>query len=148
MVNVGIVGGTGYSGVELIRLLASHPQVNIEVVTSRANSGKPVADTFQNLRDMPELCFSDPVTESYQNCDLVFFATPNTTAMGQAEAMLAKGIKIIDLAADFRIKDIELWEKWYGATHACPALVDQAVYGLPELNREAIKSANLVANPG
>ena len=81
MVNVGIVGGTGYSGVELIRLLSSHPQVNIEVVTSRANSGKPVAETFPNLRDMPKLCFSDPVTESYQNCELVFFATPNTTAM-------------------------------------------------------------------
>ncbi len=148
MVNVGIVGGTGYTGVELLRLLSAHPQVNIEVITSRSNAGKPVAEIFHNLRNMTGLRFSEPAVESYQNCDLVFFATPNTTAMEQAEALLSSGIKVIDLAADFRIKDVGLWEKWYGATHACPALVDQAVYGLPELNREAIKQANLVANPG
>ncbi len=148
MVNVGIVGGTGYSGIELLRLLSSHPQVNIEVITSRSNAGKPVAEEFQNLRDMAELRFSEPEIDSYQNCDLVFFATPNTVAMEQAEALLSAGIKIIDLAADFRIKDIGLWEKWYGATHTCPALVAQAVYGLPELNRDAIRDAVLVANPG
>lgn len=148
MVNVGIVGGTGYSGIELLRLLSSHPQVNIEVITSRSNAGKPVAEEFQNLRDMAELRFSEPEIDSYKNCDLVFFATPNTVAMEQAEALLSAGIKIIDLAADFRIKDIGLWEKWYGATHTCPALVAQAVYGLPELNRDAIRDAVLVANPG
>ncbi len=148
MVNVGIVGGTGYSGIELLRLLSSHPQVNIEVITSRSNAGKPVAEEFQNLRDMAELRFSEPEIDSYKNCDLVFFATPNTVAMEQAEALLSAGIKIIDLAADFRIKDIGLWEKWYGATHTCPALVAQAVYGLPELNRGAIRDAVLVANPG
>lgn len=148
MVNVGIVGGTGYAGIELLRLLSSHPQVNIEVITSRSNAGKPVAEEFQNLRDMAELRFSEPEIDSYQNCDLVFFATPNTVAMEQAEALLSAGIKIIDLAADFRIKDIGLWEKWYGATHTCPALVAQAVYGLPELNRDAIRDAVLVANPG
>lgn len=148
MVNVGIVGGTGYSGVELLRLLSSHPQANVEVVTSRANAGKPVAEVFQNLRDMSELRFSEPEIESYRNCELVFFATPNATAMGQAEALLSAGIGVIDLAADFRIKDVGLWEKWYGVTHACPGLVDQAVYGLPELYREAIKKARLVANPG
>ncbi len=148
MVNIGIVGGTGYSGVELLRLLSSHPQANVEVVTSRANAGRPVAEVFQNLRDMSELRFSEPEIESYRNCELVFFATPNATAMGQAEALLSAGIGVIDLAADFRIKDVGLWEKWYGVTHACPGLVDQAVYGLPELYREAIKKARLVANPG
>ncbi|MFV2031468.1 MAG: N-acetyl-gamma-glutamyl-phosphate reductase [Gammaproteobacteria bacterium] len=148
MVNVGIVGGTGYSGVELLRLLSSHPQANVEVITSRSNAGKPVAEVFHNLRNMPELRFSEPGVDNYQDCDLVFFATPNTTAMEQAEALLSADIKLIDLAADFRIKDIGLWEKWYGAKHACPGLVDQAVYGLPELNREAIRSASLVANPG
>ena len=148
MVNVGIVGGTGYSGVELLRLLSSHPLANVEVVTSRANAGRPVAEVFQNLRDMSELRFSEPEIESYRNCELVFFATPNATAMGQAEALLSAGIGVIDLAADFRIKDVGLWEKWYGVTHACPGLVDQAVYGLPELYREAIKKARLVANPG
>ncbi|TDJ29331.1 MAG: N-acetyl-gamma-glutamyl-phosphate reductase [Gammaproteobacteria bacterium] len=148
MVNVGIVGGTGYAGIELLRLLSSHPQVNIEVITSRSNAGKPVSEEFQNLRDMAELRFSEPEIDSYQNCDLVFFATPNTVAMEQAEALLSAGIKIIDLAADFRIKDIGLWEKWYGVTHTCPALVAQAVYGLPELNRDAIRDAVLVANPG
>jgi len=148
MVNVGIVGGTGYAGIELLRLLSSHPQVNIEVITSRSNAGKPVSEEFQNLRDMAELRFSEPEIDSYQNCDLVFFATPNTVAMEQAEALLSAGKKIIDLAADFRIKDIGLWEKWYGVTHTCPALVAQAVYGLPELNRDAIRDAVLVANPG
>lgn len=148
MINVGIVGGTGYTGVELLRILSSHPQVNVEVITSRSNAGKPVAEVFHNLRGMAELRFNEPGVDSYQNCDLVFFATPSNTAMEQAEALLSSGIKVIDLAADFRLKDIELWEKWYGVTHACPDLVDQAVYGLPELNRDAIRDASLVANPG
>lgn len=148
MLNVGIVGGTGYAGVELLRLLSSHPQVKVEVITSRSDAGKPVAEEFHNLRDMDGLRFVEPGIEAYQNCGLVFFATPNTIAMEQAESLLSAGIKVIDLAADFRIKDVGLWEKWYGATHACPALLDQAVYGLPELNRDAIRDASLVANPG
>ena len=148
MIKVGIVGGTGYTGVELLRLLVSHPQVKIEVITSRANSGTAVADLYPNLRGVVEHNFSEPEIGAYRDCDLVFFATPNTTAMKQAKELLAAGIQLIDLAADFRIKDIDVWEKWYGATHACPELVEEAVYGLPEINREAIKSANLVANPG
>ena len=148
MIKVGIVGGTGYTGVELLRLLVSHPQVKIEVITSRANAGTPVAELYPNLRGVIEHNFSEPEIEAYRNCDLVFFATPNTIAMQQAKELLAAGMKLIDLAADFRIKDIDVWEKWYGATHACPELVKEAVYGLPEMNREAIKSASLVANPG
>lgn len=148
MIKVGIVGGTGYTGVELMRLLANHPDVQIEVITSRSNAGTAVSDIYPNLRGRVDLPFAKPALESYKNCDLVFFATPNATAMLEAEALLEAGIKLIDLAADFRIKDIAVWEKWYGATHACPALVKQAVYGLPELNREAIRNANIVANPG
>jgi len=148
MIKVGIVGGTGYTGVELLRLLVSHPQVQIEVITSRANAGTPVADLYPNLRGVIPHNFSEPEIDAYRDCDLVFFATPNTTAMKQAAALLSAGIKVIDLAADFRIKDIDVWEKWYSATHACPELVEEAVYGLPEMNREAIKSARLVANPG
>jgi N-acetyl-gamma-glutamyl-phosphate reductase len=148
MIKLGIVGGTGYTGVELMRLLARHPAACVQVITSRSEAGKPVAELFPNLRGMVDLEFVAPQVDSYRECDLVFFATPNTTAMSQAEELLAAGIRVIDLAADFRIKDIPTWEQWYGATHACPALVEDAVYGLPELNREAIKKARLVANPG
>ena len=148
MIKVGIVGGTGYTGVELMRLLALHPQVSIEVITSRASAGAAVADLFPNLRGHIDLSFSEPDLEVYRDCDLVFFATPNTTAMKQAKALIAAGIRMIDLAADFRIKDIATWEKWYGASHACPDIVDRAVYGLPELNRETIRTAEVVANPG
>ena len=148
MLKIGIVGGTGYTGVELLRLLADHPEARVEVITSRSNAGTPVADIFPNLRGKFDIRYTEPDVDSYQNCDLVFFATPNTVAMGQAEALLTRGIRLIDLAADFRIQDIQTWEKWYGATHACPSLVEQAVYGLPELNRDGIKTARLVANPG
>ena len=148
MIRVGIVGGTGYTGVELMRLLVRHPQVQLEVITSRSQAGSAVAGMFPNLRGLVDLNFSEPATESYRDCDIVFFATPNTTAMSQAEELLESGVRLIDLAADFRIKHIPTWEQWYGATHACPALVEEAVYGLPELNREAIRGARLVANPG
>lgn len=148
MIKLGIIGGTGYTGVELMRLLALHPVARVEVITSRSEAGKPVAELFPNLRGLVDLVFVEPAIDTYRDCDLVFFATPNTTAMSQAEALLAAGIKVIDLAADFRIKDIPTWEQWYGATHACPALVEDAVYGLPEMNRAAIRKARLVANPG
>ncbi|MDH3857958.1 MAG: N-acetyl-gamma-glutamyl-phosphate reductase, partial [Gammaproteobacteria bacterium] len=148
MIKIGIIGGTGYTGVELMRLLAQHPHARVEVITSRSEAGNAVAELFPNLRGLVDLNFSEPAVDSYRDCDLVFFATPNTTAMNQAAELLAAGIRIIDLAADFRIKHVPTWEQWYGATHACPELVDEAVYGLPELNREAIRDARLVANPG
>jgi N-acetyl-gamma-glutamyl-phosphate reductase len=148
MIKIGIVGGTGYTGVELMRLLAQHPQAKVEVITSRSQAGSAVAGLFPNLRGMIDLNFSEPSVNSYRDCDLVFFATPNTTAMSQAVELLEAGVRVIDLAADFRIKHVPTWEQCYGATHACPELVDEAVYGLPELNREAIRGARLVANPG
>jgi len=148
MIQVGIVGGTGYTGVELLRLLANHPQAALRVITSRSEEGVAVADMFPNLRGRLELCFSVPDMGALKECDVVFFATPNGTAMKMARELLDAGVKVIDLAADFRIKDIALWEKWYGMSHACPELVAEAVYGLPEINRATIKGARLVANPG
>ena len=148
MINVGIVGGTGYTGVELLRLLVQHPEVNIQVITSRSEAGIEVAEIFTNLRGHINLKFSDPAESMLDTCDLVFFATPNGTAMQQTEALINANVKVIDLAADFRIKSIAEWEKWYGMKHACPDLVSEAVYGLPEVNRTQIKTARLVANPG
>lgn len=145
---VGIVGGTGYTGVELLRLLSIHPNITLTAITSRGEAGLPVADMFPSLRGYVDLAFTDPAKSNLQQCDVVFFATPNGIAMQQTRELLAAGVKVIDLAADFRIKDIAVWEKWYSMTHACPDLVEKAVYGLPEMNREAIKTAQLVANPG
>lgn len=147
-IKVGIVGGTGYTGVELLRLLAQHSHVEITAITSRGEAGQRVPDMFPSLRGHVELTFTDPAQADLKNCDLVFFATPNGIAMQQSQALLDAGVRVIDLAADFRIKDIPTWEKWYGMSHASPKLVTEAVYGLPEINREQIKTARLVANPG
>ena len=148
MKKIGIVGATGYTGVELLRLLTTHPEVEISYVTSRSNAGTRVDAMFPNLRGFIDLDFSDPDVDALAKCDLVFFATPNGVAMHHTPAILAAGGKVIDLAADFRIKDVSLWSKWYNMTHACPELLEEAVYGLPEINRELIKKARLVANPG
>lgn len=148
MVKVGIVGGTGYTGVELLRLLAAHPQAELCVITSRAEAGMPVSQMFPSLRKHVDLSFTHPDAAHLDQCDVVFFATPNGIAMQQARALLQAGVRVIDLAADFRLKDVAEWEKWYGMTHACPDLVAEAVYGLPEVNREKIGQARLIANPG
>lgn len=145
---VGIVGGTGYTGAELLRLLARHREVELAAITSRTEAGKPVSDLFPNLRGVTDLCFSDPDRADLTSCGLVFSATPNGVAMTQAEALLESGARVIDLAADFRIRDRATWERWYQMTHASPALLEEAVYGLPELYRERIRGARLVANPG
>lgn len=145
---VGIVGGTGYTGVELLRLLVQHPEVELAAVTSRSEAGQQVHSLYPNLRGHLDLPFSEPSLDTLGSCDLVFFATPNGVAMKMVPELLDKGVKVIDLAADFRIKDIPTWEQWYGQTHACPQAVEDAVYGLPEVNRDAIAKARLVANPG
>jgi len=148
VIKVGIVGGTGYTGVELLRLLATHPMADVQVVTSRAEKGLRVDSVYPSLRGFNDLCFVEPLLSNLTACELVFFATPNATAMHMTKDLLASGVKVIDLSADFRLKDVAVWEKWYGAKHVCPELLEQAVYGLPETNREQIKAANLVANPG
>jgi N-acetyl-gamma-glutamyl-phosphate reductase len=148
MIKVGLVGGTGYTGVELLRLLVQHPGVELVAITSRGDAGAPVAAMFPSLRGRLDLKFSDPAEAPLHSCDLVFFATPNGIAMQQAPALLDAGVRVIDLAADFRIQEVAVWEKWYGMRHACPDLIAEAAYGLPELNREKIRAARLVANPG
>lgn len=147
-IKVGIVGGTGYTGVELVRLLSNHPYAALKSITSRGEAGQRVSDLFPSLRGFVDLTFSDPTLTDLGGCDVVFFATPNGIAMQQVRKLLDAGVKVIDLAADFRIKDVSVWEQWYGMPHACPDLVDEAVYGLPEINRAQISSARLVANPG
>ena len=148
MIRAGIVGGTGYTGVELLRFLSRHPEVDLMAVTSRAQQGKPVAAVFPSLRGVTELVFSDPETAALKKCDLVFFATPSGTAMHRVPDLIEAGINVIDLSADFRLRDKDEWERWYGREHACPDYLSKAVYGLPEVNRAEIRTAQLIANPG
>lgn len=148
MVKVGVVGGTGYTGVELLRLLAQHPEADLRAITSRGEAGLKVADMFPSLRGRVNIAFETPQAANLADCDVVFFATPNGIAMSQARELVGAGVRVIDLAADFRIADVAEWEKWYGLSHAAPEMVAEAVYGLPEVNRDKIRSARLVANPG
>ncbi|HEU4352799.1 MAG TPA: N-acetyl-gamma-glutamyl-phosphate reductase [Burkholderiales bacterium] len=148
MIRAGIVGGTGYTGVELLRLLAQHPGVELKAITSRKEAGTPVARMFPSLRRRVDLAFSEPSARALAGCDVVFFATPNCVAMGEARAVLEGGARIVDLSADFRLHDVAEWERWYKTKHAAPELIREAVYGLPEMNREQLRRARLVANPG
>ena len=147
-IKVGIVGGTGYTGVELLRLLAIHPDVELTAITSRGEAGMPVADMFPSLRGFVDLAFSDPASANLSHCDVVFFATPHGVAMSQAQILLDAGVKLIDLAADFRLQDIAVFERWYKMPHSCPDILSNAVYGIPELYRERIQSAQVIGNPG
>jgi N-acetyl-gamma-glutamyl-phosphate reductase len=148
MITAGIVGGTGYTGVELLRLLARHSEVKLAAITSRGDAGTAVADMFPSLRGATDLAFVDPAQAPLDRCDVVFFATPNGICMQQVRPLLDAGVRVIDLAADFRIRDIPTWESWYKMEHACPDLVADAVYGLPEMYRSRVRTARLVANPG
>lgn len=148
VISVGIVGGTGYTGVELLRLLLRHSQVQVRILTSRTEAGKRVADMFPSLRGHTALEFSDLDLDQLAQCDVVFFATPHGVAMQHVEKLIAAGTKVIDLAADFRLQDLVQFEKWYGMQHSCPAILKDSVYGLTELNREKIKQAQVIGNPG
>ncbi len=156
LLDVGIIGGTGYTGIELLRLLASHPRARVSVITSREEAGIPVAELFPSLRGVcasrssreQALIFTDPAAADVAACDLIFSATPGGVAMKHARSLMADNVKLIDLSADFRLRDVAVWERWYGLRHACPELVNEAVYGLPEVHRESIKTARLIANPG
>jgi len=147
-IKIGIVGGTGYTGVELLRLLAIHPYAELTAITSRGEAGMPVADMFPSLRGYIDLVFTDPASSNLTDCDVVFFATPHGVAMSQAQALLDANVKVIDLAADFRLQDTAVFEKWYKMLHSCPDILREAVYGIPELYREQIKSAQVIGNPG
>lgn len=147
-IKIGIVGGTGYTGVELIRLLARHPKADLKTITSRGEAGIRVDAIFPSLRGVSDLAFSSPDEATLEECDLVFFAAPNGISMHRARPLLDRGVRVIDLAADFRLQDAKEWQRWYGMPHACPDLLAEAVYGLPEVNRERIRAARLIANPG
>ncbi|WP_293763106.1 N-acetyl-gamma-glutamyl-phosphate reductase [uncultured Aquitalea sp.] len=148
MIKVGIVGGTGYTGVELLRLLAGHPEAQVVAVTSRKEAGMKVAEMFPSLRGRVDVAFSAPDDTPLTACDVVFFATPHGVAMAQARELLAAGVKVIDLAADFRLKDPAVFQQWYAMEHGCTDLLAEAVYGLPEVNREALKTARVVGMAG
>ncbi len=148
MIKVGIVGGTGYTGAELLRLLAQHPHVQVTALTSRKEAGMRADALFPHLRGHCELQFEAPEIERLKQCDAVFFATPHGTAMQMAPALVAAGVRVIDLSADFRLKDVAVFKRWYALDHSCPDLLAEAVYGLPEIHREQIRSARVVANPG
>ncbi|MBL4821574.1 MAG: N-acetyl-gamma-glutamyl-phosphate reductase [Gammaproteobacteria bacterium] len=148
MVKVGIIGAAGYTGVELLRLLATRPDVSLEVVTSRELRGTAVATMFPSLRGHIDLKFVAPDAAELGQCDVVFFATPHGVAMHTVPDLLEQGVRIVDLSADFRLQDVAVWERWYNTTHHCPELIKEAVYGLPEVNRQQIKGARLVAAPG
>ena len=148
MIKVGIVGGTGYTGIELLRLLLPHPEVSVELISSRGEAGRRLDALFPTLRSHTDLVFTDPAKADWTRCDVVFFATPHNVAMNTVPALVSDGVRVIDLSADYRLRDVALWESWYGETHASPALCATAVYGLPEMNRAAIKEASLVACAG
>lgn len=148
ILKVGIVGATGYTGVELLRLLVGHEQVDIHVVTSDSEKDNYVTDVFPSLSGYLDLKFSEHESTELIECDVVFFATPHATSMYKIPELLNANVKIIDLSADFRLQDAEQWQHWYGVEHAAPKLLKSAVYGLPEVNRDLISKADLVANPG
>jgi N-acetyl-gamma-glutamyl-phosphate reductase len=147
-IKIGIVGGTGYTGVELLRILAQHPQAEVRAITSRTEAGVRVADMFPSLRGHVDLTFTDTSGARLEQCDVVFFATPHGVAMREAQRLVDAGVRIIDLAADFRLQDLTEWKRWYKLDHAAPGLVPESVYGLPEINRAAIRKARIVGNPG
>jgi [amino group carrier protein]-6-phospho-L-2-aminoadipate/5-phospho-L-glutamate reductase len=149
MFRIGIVGGTGYVGSEILRLLLLHPQVEVTMVTSRQTAGEYVFNIHPNLRGITQLKFVPlSIAEIQNNCDLVFTATPHGGSMNLVPRLLETGIKVIDMSADFRLKEPGAYDKWYGWTHTNPELLKEAAYGLPELHREEIKKARLVACPG
>lgn len=147
-IQVGIVGGTGYTGVELLRLLANHPNADVKMITSRSEEGVSVADMYPNLRGVYDLHFTVPDVVQLKTCDVVFFATPHGVAMSMAAELIAADVKVIDLAADFRIKDLSIWQQWYGQEHTGADLMQDVAYGLPEYYRDGIKQAKIIANPG
>src|SRR5512136_856215 len=146
---IGIIGGTGYVGSELLRLLLLHPQVEVTMVTSRQTVGEYIFNIHPNLRGITQQKFVPiDINELQKNCDLVFTATPHGGSVNLVPKLLEVGLKVIDMSADFRLKNPQDYEKWYGWKHAHPELLKEAAYGLPELHRDEIKKARLIACPG
>ena len=149
MISVGIIGASGYTGEELVKILQNHPDVKIQSLTSRSHTGKKINEVF-DLKKPITGEFKSPSIENLLDCDVVFFATPNGIAMDMANELLNNNIRIIDISADFRLKNVNTWEEWYGVKHTSPSLLSQSIYGLPEIpgQKEKIRKASIVANPG
>lgn len=151
-ISVGIVGGTGYTGVELLRILSRHPLVIVKYLTSRSEAGKSVSEIFPSLRGVCDLAFCDMTDETMammaRDCDVVFFATPHGVAMAHTPALVEQGVKVIDLGADFRLQSLDEFEQWYGMAHTCPDILKDSVYGLTEVTRAKVATAKVIANPG
>jgi len=148
MINVAIIGASGYTGVELVRILCNHPQVNLTAATSRQYANQPLGQVFPNLRKKTNLiCENLTTDELCARADFFFTAVPHKTAMNIVPDLLAAGKKVVDLSADFRLRDVSAYEQWY-QPHSAAELLKEAVYGLPELYREKIRTARLIANPG
>ncbi len=148
MISAGVIGGSGYAGLELIRIISAHPEVELSVVTSRAENGKSIELLHPGLLPKSKLRLTDIDDPNLLKCDIVFFATPHGVAMKNALRFVEAGVRVVDLSPDFRLKNLNEWKKWYSMDHSCPTLVDAAVYGLPEANRSLIREAPIVANPG
>lgn len=148
MIKVAIAGASGYTGLELLRLLIKHPHVEITAITSEKHQGQKLADVFPSFGGFSELLFQSLTSGIADECDILFLALPHTTAMNQIPAFLKGNCRVIDLSADFRLKSQVTFEQWYSVPHEQKEALDQAVYGLPELHRDSIRSAKLVANPG
>ncbi len=149
MIKVGILGGTGYAGIELIRLLLKHDKVKLERVVSKSYAGKRLAEVYPNLEGICDLvCCELDVEDIANSCDVVFTALPHGASVEIIPSLFEKGLKVIDLSGDFRYNDAAVYEKWYGQPHTNPELLEESVYGLCEMHREKIKTARLVGNPG
>lgn len=149
MISVGIVGASGFTGEELVKLLLKHPDVSLDVLTSRTHAGKQLSDCIEIDKNIDKK-FLEPTIDNLSHCDVVFFASPNGVAMDMARDLVKNDIRLVDISADFRIPNANVWEKWYGQKHTCPELIEQSEYGLPEMKnqREKITNAKIIANPG
>lgn len=149
MIRAGIIGSTGYAGGELVRILTGHKDVEIKWFGSRSYIDKKYADVYRNMFQIVDaVCMDDNMEELAEQVDVIFTATPQGLCASLVNEDILKKVKIIDLSADFRIKDVKVYEKWYGISHKSPQFIDEAVYGLCEINREKIRGARLIANPG
>ena len=145
--NVGIVGGSGYAGEELLSLVSNHQFMNLQAVSSRDFEGQQVSSIFESFSD-PDVIFLRPTDDKFLECDVVYFCTPHGISMQMAKQFLDNETKIIDLSADFRLKDKTIWEEWYGMKHRQSDLIEKSIYGLVDIYAEDIKKANLIAVPG
>jgi N-acetyl-gamma-glutamyl-phosphate reductase len=148
MIKAGIIGGTGYTGIELLRLLHNHEGVEVIAISSRSEAGQSIGEFFPSLAGQTQLTFTTPDDKILDECDVIFFATPHGVAMKTAGDFIKKGIKVIDLGPDFRLRDKDEYAQWYGLDNFQDDLLATSVYGLSEINRAQIKDAQLIGNPG